>query len=187
MEQNKEKITCKYCSGSFSSLLKHISKTQCKERYSKEEMETLYQQAKQHHRMNTKAWKKDNKEALVAKNANYYQKYKEAMSEKNKVQHVTRGREQSINQIGNEKLNVELPMGADKNDPIKVTESTSYNLAIPATVVRKRPPINFTLEDLEAEADDDMDQEFIVKPEPNLSKKILPKRHCSENIVYNSE
>ena len=181
MEQNKEKINCKYCSDSFTSLLRHISKSQCKEKYSKEEMEMLYQQAKQNHRMNTKAWKKENKDALVAKNANYYQRHKAAMAEKNPVKH-TKEREQVINQIGIEKLNVEFSKEAAKNDNDKDTESTTNDTASQAgkfPMVRKRPPINFTMADLEAEADDDIDQEFVVRSMPILCKKILPKRQCS--------
>lgn len=153
-EPSKEKILCNYCSDSFYSLLKHISKsTSCKEKYDMEEIKALHDKAKAHHRMNTKKWKMENKDAVAATNANYYRSHKDAFSLRNQVKPTRIKVEQTIGQIKQE-----------KQKPTKYHNKTNES-TVPTTIVciriKKRPP------------EWDAEKKFVVKPVPTLSLKNL--------------
>ena len=51
-------------------------------------------------------------------------------------------------------------------------------------MIRKRTPINFTMEDLE---NDDSGDDFKLNVESNSSRKILPSRKCTEHVTYDLE
>ena len=174
MDPTKKKISCKYCSDSFSSLLRHISKSHCKEKYSQEEIDTLHQQSKEQHRANTKVWKKDNKEAIAAINAKYYKSHKSS-SDKTEVQNNYKN-EQVIKETLKEKI-LDVPLSFESTECISMNSNFDLN----AISIRKRKPIDFTMSDLEEEAEDDDDKEFVINSVPILSRKILPKRNCNKN------
>ena len=175
MDPTKKKISCKYCSDSFSSLLRHISKSNCKEKYSQGEIDALHQQSKEQHRANTKMWKKDNKEAVAAINAKYYKSHKSSISDINKVQNNYKN-EQVIKETLKEKR-LDVPSSFESTESISMNSNFDHN----AISIRKRKPIDFTMSDLEEEAEDDDDKEFVINSVPILSRKILPKRNCNKN------
>lgn len=192
---------CKQCNRWLSSLLKHLGQTEyCLKSYSELEMKDLKDAVKLAHNAKEserkkinyennkkdilerqKQYKQENKMAIakqkaeyyeknygkiLEKRAEYYLKNKEAVLEKTKQrqneQKVQRQKEKSEASAARFRFNLER------------AEKRNQNIA------RAKKPINFTMEDLENDKEVDGDEEFRVKCEKPSTKKLQPKRKCSQ-------
>ena len=64
-----------------------------------------------------------------------------------------------------------------------VGSSTPKEMKENKNYVRKRIPINFTMNDLVKDSEENEDEAFISHVQPNTSRSV-PKRNCKKKIVY---
>ena len=72
---------------------------------------------------------------------------------------------------------------SSKRSPVTVTKST---IGTNENYVMKRKPVKLSMADLE-EGKEDEDQEFKCGYSSTPTKKILPKRKCTKNVVFESD
>lgn len=52
--------------------------------------------------------------------------------------------------------------------------------------IRKKKPVNFTMADLAADAEEENDEKFkIANVYPSEQRSLLSKRNCTKKVVYN--
>ena len=177
---------CKVCKKDCKSLIQHLKKkASCGALYADDEMEELRIQAKLVSKTNAKSWKYWNKDKVKAsynkfyeqnksKKAAYYQNNKGKlgmkMAEYHSKNYKTIASRKSSHYYENKKPKEKQVESASNSSD----QSSNYSL--------KRQPINFNMDDLETDKEDENDDEFKATIGP-LEKKILPERKCTQKIL----
>ena len=181
---------CKVCKKEGKSIIQHIKKkASCRAHYTDDEMEELRLGAKCVTNENKKDWAKANKDQVKASNAKHYQQNKakkaayyqqnkekigKKMAEYHNKNYNTINRRKAFYYFENkDKWAKKTKKEEVLKDQVNDKPETDYSL--------KRTPIDFTMDDLEAEAEDE--DEFKANIEP-MERKTLPSRKCSQKINY---
>ena len=174
--------------------MKHLKKAKdCFKNYSEEEHNELLLMAKTKKKEKEKQYQKKNKKAIASRMAKRYTDHKDEILEKYQENKTTYSRKfleyerKNPVKISKRKANYyqeKKAVLAKKRQEIKATKpkSEEENAASNGEETRagysfKRKAIDFTMEDLEGDAEDPDDEEYHADVE-DLEKKCLPSREC---------
>ena len=193
---------CKSCKTRYKNILKHLKKSEnCLQKYSEEEHNELLLMAKTKKKEKEKQYQKKNKNAIASRMAKRYKNHKDEILQRYQDNKLESSRKfldyerknsykisvRKANYYEENKQAIAKKRHESKsNKPAFDVSSTDddnpkYSQNDKTEYTFKRKAIDFTMADLEQDAEED-DEEYqaFVK---DVGKKSLPSRHCKNMLV----